>query len=122
MKQDYARDKQFESTVHSYHGSSPTDIRMWYQYFTIHSSTHGIYIHLYYCFIPEANDFKGLSSGNATNTNKHDLPAKHSTILSEWGDKIYTAIGNKKSPPRIFILRMSSSRTTTHMDTKLSIP
>ena len=52
IKQYAARYKQFVSTVHSCHGSYPTAIIMWYQSFTIHSVTHGIYFRPYYCLIP----------------------------------------------------------------------
>ena len=82
------------------HGSSPKYIRMWYQYITIHSATHGIYVHPYYFFVPEANYSKGLSSENDTNTTKQDLPEKYSTILSERVNNIYTALRNKKTSPK----------------------
>ena len=51
-------------------GSSPTAIKIWYQYVTIYSSTHRIYVHPYYCFIPEADDSKGFSSGYDRNITK----------------------------------------------------
>ena len=47
IKKYDARDKQFVSTIHFFHGLSPTDIRMWYQSVIIHSITHEIYVHLY---------------------------------------------------------------------------
>ena len=62
IKQDTARDKQFVSTMPSYYGSSPTSIRILYQSVTIHSATHVIYAHPYYCFRPEANYSKIFSS------------------------------------------------------------
>ena len=40
----------------SFNGTSPTAIIMWYHYVTIDSVTHGIYVHPYYCFRPEAKD------------------------------------------------------------------
>ena len=84
----------------SCHSSSTTAIRMWYQYLTIHSVNHGIYVHPYYCFRPEANKPKWLISVNDTNTIKHDLPDKYSTMLYEWGNNIYTALSNEKFTPK----------------------
>ena len=72
IKQDAEIDKQFLFTITSCNGSSTTDIIMWYQSITIYSATHGVYVHQYYCFRPEANDPKGLSAVNDTNTTKHD--------------------------------------------------
>ena len=54
---------------------------MWYQSVTINSATYAIYLHTYYCFRPEANDSKVFSAGNDTNTIKHGLPAKYSTMI-----------------------------------------
>ena len=73
---------------------------MRYQSVTIHSVTHGIYVHPYYFFIPEANDSKVFNAGNETNTTKHDLPAKYFTIISEWRNKIYTTISNDRIFPK----------------------
>ena len=64
IKKYSARDQQFVSTMTSCHGSYPFGIRMWYQYVTIHSETHVIYLHPQYCFIPKANNSKGFSAGN----------------------------------------------------------
>ena len=47
IKQYAARYKQFVSTMPSFHGSSPTAIEIWYHSVTIHSATHGIYVHSY---------------------------------------------------------------------------
>ena len=58
------------------HGSSPTSIRMRYQSVTIQSTTYEMYVHPYYCFRPEANDYKIFIAGNDTNTTKHDLTKK----------------------------------------------
>ena len=71
IKQDDARDKHFLSTMPYFYGSSPTDIRIWYQSATIHSATHVIYVHMHYCFKPEENDSKGFSSGHDTNKTKN---------------------------------------------------
>ena len=48
IKQYSARDKKIVSNTPYRHGSSPTDIRMWYQYVTIPSTTHLIFVHPYY--------------------------------------------------------------------------
>ena len=98
IKQDAERYKHFLFTMPYCCASSPTAIRVWYQSVTIHSLTHEIYVHLYYCFRPEANYPKVFSAVNDTNTNKHDLPGKYYTMLSEWGKKIYTALSNKTLP------------------------
>ena len=73
---------------------------MWYQSFTIHYATHGTYVHTYYCFRPEASVSKVLSARNDTNSTKHELPAKYSTILSGWGNKIYATLSNGKISPK----------------------
>ena len=80
--------------------SYPTDIKMWYQYVTIHYSIHEIYVHPYYFFRPESNDSKGFSDGNYINTTKHKFPEKYSTILSEWVNKIYNFLTNNKISPK----------------------
>ena len=73
---------------------------MWYRSVTIQYATHGIYVHTCYCFIPEANNSKVFNSGNYTNTTKRDLPEKYYSMLSEWGNNIYTAISNEKIFPK----------------------
>ena len=73
---------------------------MRHQYVTINYATHGIYVHLYYFFITEANDPKIFSAGNDTNATKHDLPEKYSTMLSEGENKICIDLSNRKIPPK----------------------
>ena len=120
--QKYAeRDKHFVSSTTYCFGSSHNAIRMWYQYVTIHSVTHGIYVNTYYWFRPESNDSKVFSYGNDTNTTKHDLTAKYSTILSEWEEIFTQFLVTTKVSLRTVILRSSSSGTTNHMDMKLFI-
>ena len=80
-----------------FRGSYPNDIIMWYQYVTIHSETHEIYLHPYYCFRPKSNDSKVFSAVNEKNTTKHYLLVKYSTKLSEWGNKIYTTLIHKQN-------------------------
>ena len=60
----------------SFHWSSNTAIRMCYQYITIQSATHGIYVHPHYCFRHEVNGSKGFSAGKYTTTTKHDHTGK----------------------------------------------
>ena len=98
IKQDSARDKHFVYTMNYCHGSSTTDIIMWYQSVTIHSETHGIYVHPHYCFRPEETYSKIFSAGNDTNTTKHDLPEKYSTTISDWKNEIYTLLVTKNPP------------------------
>ena len=62
IKQYYGRYRQFVSNMPYFHGSSPTDIRIWYESVTINSATHGIHLHQYYCFRTEENYSKGSSA------------------------------------------------------------
>ena len=81
------------------HESSNTSIRMWYQYVTINYAIHTIYIHPHYCFRPEENDSKLFSARNDTNTTKNELHKKYSTMISDRGNNIYTALNNDKIFP-----------------------
>ena len=84
----------------SFHWSSNTAIRMCYQYITIQSATHGIYLHPYYCFRHEENYSKGFSVGNDTTHNQHTTFLEKILMISEWGNNIYTALSNEKIPPK----------------------
>ena len=102
IKRYAARDKQFLSTMPSWRGSYPTYIGIMYHSVTIHSATHGIYVHPYYCFRPEIDYSKLLCAGNDTITTKHYVPGKYSTMISEWENNIYTALSNEKIFPKYF--------------------
>ena len=82
IKQDAEIEKHFVSTMTSCHVSSTNTIIMWYQSVTIHSATHRIYLHPYYCFRTESHYPKGFSYVNDPNKTKHDLP-ENSTMLYE---------------------------------------
>ena len=114
--------KQLVSTITSCHGSSPTAIRMRHQYVTINYATHGIYVHIYYFFINEANDPKIFSAGNDTNATKHDLPEKILQCCLRGKTRFALILVTEKYPPRTTTLRSSSPVTTTHLYTKLYIP
>ena len=76
---------------------------MWYQYVTIHSETHEIYVHPYYYFRIEVNDSKGFSAVNDANTTRQYLPKKQFTMISDrGGGGIYTALSNEKVFPKYF--------------------
>ena len=49
------------------------------------------------------SDFKKVIQRDSvlemTHTTKHELPAKYSTMLSEWGNNIYTDLSNYKISP-----------------------
>ena len=56
-----------------------------------------------------------------TQTQPNTTLLKNSTMLSEWVNKTYTNLSKEKYFPRTVIMISSSSRTTTHLYTKLSI-
>ena len=42
-------------------------MRLWYHYFTIHTSTYGFFVHPYFCFRPSANSlYDGFTCGYIT--------------------------------------------------------
>ena len=106
IRKDSPRLKKCIYTIPSCCGSSPTAIIIWYQYVTIYSATHRIYVHPYYCFKPEAYDSKGFSSGYDTNTTKKingrhkDTEMCRSVAVKKWRRDTETEI--RESTERAF--------------------
>jgi hypothetical protein len=99
-EQDAAKDKQFLTNMPSCKGSSPEDIRAWYQHLIVHANSHGIYIHPYFCFRKEADSPMGFTHGDDDDYTTYDLPKKYAPHIDRWRSKIYTALRGDKVFPK----------------------
>ena len=89
-------DKRFSTQVPELadKNTSPENVRIWYQAFTMYCKGYGIFVCPYYCFRRGADlyDEWGFTCGEDDENTLYDLPLRFDPALRTWTNWIYNAI------------------------------